>query len=723
VDAEAVVPTEVVMGRTTGWFLGGACLLALTVPLRAQAPKPQPLPVFGVGVHVVAVPVFVTDKSGQAVPGLVASDFEIEDQGKKVPLVAFQAVDAEAPTPAAEAGPLVQAAARRQFLFLFDLTFSTPTGIMRAREAAGRFVASALAPSDLAAAATFGQTGVQLLVGFTSDRAQLGRAIEELGLVETQPRVRDPLRIAYDLGAPLEGPGLGSQPPAGRQGEMIEHLKVQAQQMARGEQAYYRQRVDNFLGGFEELARALGSVQGRKQVVLLSGGFDSAVLGGAQGQEAAEASRAVTEGRLWDVQSDRHFGDSEARDALDKLFRTLAGSDTVIHSVDVAGLAAGGAVDEAVPGRLGQGRDTLAQFAANTGGRFVKDANDLEAGLAEVLAASRHYYVVAFEPLDPGKKLDRLRKLKVRVRRDGLSVSHRAGYVLPDPKRQAPLVAAQLQAAEAITKGVTGGPIPLRAVAVPYRDAKGRLALPVVLELDGAALLHGISGKQLQLEVYGYALDAGGRVQDVFALTPALDLDAVKPALQAKGLQVLSSFAVAQGTADLRFVVRDKASGRAGSLRLPLEVPAFGAGQVVLSPPLAMDDPRARLVVPAASRARPQLDIPFRLGDAPFTAEPLPVLRNGAPRELCVLAWSGARRYGTQAAFDVEARLVDAAGSAFPLPLDSAPRVVEDADGLQRYVLTLTSRDVPRGVYSLDLGFRDRTSGATTHARTSVQVE
>ena len=64
----------------------------------------------------------------------------------------------------------------------------------------------------------------------------------------------------------------------------------------------------------------------------------------------------------------------------------------------------------------------------NTGGRFVGDSNDLQAGLASLLEASRHYYVLAFEPLDPKGKPDRLRKLKVRVRGDGLSVSHRRGY-------------------------------------------------------------------------------------------------------------------------------------------------------------------------------------------------------------------------------------------------------------------------------------------------------
>jgi VWFA-related protein len=698
--------------------------LALVVPLASVPVHAQEAPVFGTGVTVVAVPAFVTDKAGKAVAGLTAADFEIEDQGKKARVVALQEVDVTSPVPAAGAGALIQAAARRQFLLLFDLSFSSPTGIMRARDAAIAFVRESLAPSDLAAAATYGQSGVRILVGFSSDREQLARAIESLGVLETQ-RLRDPLQIAYELGAPLEGPGIGSRPPENpRQAEMLEHLRTQTQQLNRGEQALYRQRVDAFLGGLDQLARMLDSVQGRKQVILLSAGFDSTVLGGAQGQEATEASQASVQGRLWEVQSDRYFGDASARQKLDDLFQSLAASDTVIHSVDVTGLAAGGQVDEAVPGwRPGQGRDTLAQFAANSGGRFVKDANNLGTGLAEVLDASSHYYVLAFEPVDPGSKRDRLRKLKVRVLRPGLEVSHRRGYVLPGPKREVDPAARQLQAAEAIAKGLSGGPITLRAVAVPYRSARGRVSLPVVLEIDGRALLGGGSSKELKLEVYGYALGAEGRIHDAVGLSPAINLAEAKPALEAEGLQVLTAFAVPPGPVDLRFLVRDTASGRAGSLQMSLEMPAFGAGQLVLSPPLAMDDPRTRLVLPSASRALPSLEIPFRLEDAPFTAEPLPTLHNGAVREVCVIVWSGAPQYGTTAGLEVEAELLDAAGAAHRLTLEGAPRVVADADGQLRYVLRLVPRGVPAGRYSLRMAFRNPATNVSASSQSAVQVQ
>ena len=434
-------------------FFAAALVIGLSVPLAARPLASQEPPVFTSEVSVVAVPVFVTDKAGRAVAGLTAADFELEDQGKKVPLVGFLAVDAAGEPPGAEAGPLMQASARRQFLFLFDLTFSTPTGIMRARDAAIRLVRENLAPSDLVAVATFGQRGVQILVTFTPDRVQVERAITTLGLTETQAPPRDFLSIAYDLGVPRFGVGI-APPPAGN---MAEQLIQMSKLMARGDQTQYRQRVEGFLANLEQLVQTLDAVHGRKQVILLSAGFDSSVVAGASGQETQQASENVVSGRIWEVQSDRYFGDSAARNSLDKLFKAVAATDSVIHTIDTTGLSAGAGAAEPLPQPVGRGRDTLAQLAVNTGGRFVGNSNDLQAGLASLLEASRHYYMLAFEPLDPKGKPDRVRRLKVRVRGDGLSVSHRRGYLIADPKRETSPAQAALQAAEAIAKGLSGG--------------------------------------------------------------------------------------------------------------------------------------------------------------------------------------------------------------------------------------------------------------------------
>jgi len=652
--------------------------------------------VFGVDVRLVAVPVFVTDKDGRAVSGLAAEDFEVEDAGRSVPVSGFLAVDAAvAPgaLPDATASPRLMAAARRQFLLLFDLTFSSPAGMLKARKAALEMLETWPQPGDLVAAAKFGPGGVEVLVGFTPDRAQVARAVATMGSAEGV-RLRDPLGLAYDLGfAPNDAPGKRGLELSDKDSA----YRDQILQLARSERNAYRQRVVSYVGELQHLAQLLDSVQGRKQVILLSGGFDQSVLTGAEGTEQADAARAVVEGRLWEVQGDRRFGDAGARSALDGLYDALARTDTVVHSVDVTGMAAGASMEETGSVPRGSGRGTLAELAGRSGGRFVREGNDMAAGLREVLDTSRYFYVLAFEPADTKKKAGELRKLKVKVKRPGLSVSHRAGYTVPDPKA-VPAATAQLQSAEAIAKGLSGGALRLSALAVPYRSPQGQVSLPVVLEIDGETLVAGAGAKALPLEIYGYALDASGRIQDAVGLTPTLDLEKLGPGLRKTGVQVLTAFRVEEGAVDLRFLVREPASGRTGSLRTASVVPSFADGTSALSPPLFMDDPRARLVIPTPSRANRDLQIPFRLEDTAFTPQASPVLRNGEAREICLMAYGGAR--GSSPA--VSAALIRDGGQVIPLEVQ-ASRVVADADRFRRIVVGITPKGVPPGEYRLRL--------------------
>jgi VWFA-related protein len=687
---------------------------------RAQAQRSRQLPVFGAEALVVAVPVFVTDKNGRSVPGLAADAFEIEDEGKKVPIVAFEAIDAGAPRELG-AGGITRAAAQRQFLFLFDLSFSTPSGIRRARESALEVLDKGLAPGDLAAAATFGAAGVKVLVGFTSDHQQLGAAFEDLGGSQLERRP-DPLGLAFDLGiAGAQSSGTGEGERGGGKAQLPEELQSQLIQIDRAEKQVYRNRVTSFLGGLEGLARMLDAVQGRKQVLLLSGGFDPNVLSGVEGAERAETSRAVTEGRLWEVDSSSYFGDTQSNQAMDGVFKALATSDTVIHTVDVAGIAAGGGAEAQGPGGSGgRGRESLAQLAINSGGRFVKDTNDVTGALRDLLDSSRHYYVLAFEPRQGGKKAGELRRLKVRVHGDGLKVSARSAYTLRDPKAPEAAGRNRLEAAEVIAKGISGGAFGVRATAAPYRNPQGRLSLPVVLEIDGAGLLDKTAKKAMSLEVFGYAFDAEGRIVDLVALTPSLDLGQVRGAVEQKGVQILTSFRTAPGPQEVRFLVRDPATGRAGAVRLEVTVPDFASGRLALSPPLLMDDPRTRLVIPAPTRGNPQLEIPFRLEDTPFTLEGAGVLKNGTPREVCVMSWQGAN-HTTSSKYEVSASLAD--GDARQPVEAKLARIVPDADGFQRFVIAVTTNGASKGEHALRIVFKDPTSGAETATEAPIRVE
>src|ERR1700736_4901192 len=100
-----------------------------------------------VNVNVIEVPVSVVDSSGNPIRGLTAANFEIYDGGKKQGITSFDKIDFGTKEAASAISPL-NPAARRSFLLLFALGFSSPRSLVKAQEAARRFVTTAVQPRD-----------------------------------------------------------------------------------------------------------------------------------------------------------------------------------------------------------------------------------------------------------------------------------------------------------------------------------------------------------------------------------------------------------------------------------------------------------------------------------------------------------------------------------------------------------------------------------------------
>lgn len=100
----------------------------------------------------------------------------------------------------------------------------------------------------------------------------------------------------------------------------------------------YEQQVMGLIGSLEELGKALRNVEGRKQLVYFSAGFNQQGLVGMQGADARTAAESLTQGRLWEVDSNARFGDARLRNTFAEMTRVLTNADTVVHAVDVTGL-------------------------------------------------------------------------------------------------------------------------------------------------------------------------------------------------------------------------------------------------------------------------------------------------------------------------------------------------------------------------------------------------
>ena len=677
--------------------LGLALLLQGATTAPAVPDRPRQPPVFEANVALVAVPVFVIDKAGKAVAGLRAEDFEVFDGGQRVDIAAFQAVDVDdLQAPDRRLPVAVQAAVPRQFVLLFDLQFSTPNGIARTRAAASRYVSDALAPTDLVAVAVFGRGGMKILTSFTTDREHIARAIAGLGLVHGMEAAGDALGLTGGIGIPSGGSGSAALADA----ELAEQIALLRGELRRG----YQQRVMDFASSIEDLARMLSSLRGRKQVVLFSGGFAESAWNDSSTAQSPVASFGQGASRI---------GAQAVLHRMEELFRTARESDMVIHSVDASGIE--GPVD--VGSQTGQsetraeGRGSLYALANETGGRYIRPTNDFARAMRDVDQASRRYYVLAFQPADTGAKGDKPRSLRVRVRRDGVKVSHRSAYVMP--ASPAPGAAARLVAAEAIAKGLSSETAGLHLVAVPFRNAEGAASVPAVLHIDAAALAAAAQGEKLQLQVYGYAV--GDRhVLDSFGLETTLDLAKVGDSLSRDGLRVLTTFAAARGQVDVRFAVRAGSKGEIASIRRRVDVPDY-TDETVLSPPLLTLPLGARVALPVKTQNGARLEIPFRLGAEPFLADQAP-LRAGQAREVCVFVWPA--RSG--AALEVTGEMASLERPALPVRVEGAPRVVRDADGFDRYVVTMVPPAAPPGSYVLRLTFRDAATGRLSRSEGEV---
>src|SRR6185503_10176461 len=242
-----------------------------------------------------------------------------------------------------------------------------PSSVLRARDAA-KSVLKTLHPADLVAVATYKVTsGPQLVLGFTPDRAQVAKAIDTLGVPTMFDRAPDPLRLVMatpERAVPEGGVGPGST-REDRDAALKQELDKVALVSSRAEKNTNLMIVRNMTQQFADLARMIGTVDGRKYVVLLSEGFDSSLVTGSGNAEAGvndmsniiDSATAVGESTVeaGGSGSDQAFGDTRTQNQLEKMLEEFRRADCQIQAVDIGDLRA-----MAAEGRLNpNGRESL----------------------------------------------------------------------------------------------------------------------------------------------------------------------------------------------------------------------------------------------------------------------------------------------------------------------------------------------------------------------------
>jgi len=707
-----------------------ALAVALSATLAAQdqpGTKTPPAAVFRSDVSLVLLPVFVIDKDGKAMSGLSAADFEVQQDGRRAEVVSFRYVDTTDTEDQDEL--MVASAARRRFLLLFDKSFTDLPGLDRARRAGGDFVRRRLAPSDLAAVATFDvQNGIRVVANFTDDRALLSHAIATLG-VPSLARISDPLGLAMDFGlTDLQATRASEEGGASAPQALIDTVaRVMVVRMRAADEQVYQHNVNTLLDGLDTLATALRGVEGRKQVLYFSAGFDARVLVGQSGEDQRAAGEAVTSGRLWEVDSLARFGDSRVRESLANTTRRLAAADTVVHSIDVTGLGSDRSLTQTAVSqdlmRDTTNRESLGFFAHETGGRLFDNANDLGPALAEMLEMTSRYYVLGIQP-DRETQPDKpgaFHKLKVKVARKGVKLSHRPGYFeRTAPSAQRTTLQRQFDLAELVVTGGDGrNDLPFTSLCLPFPSPGEKQTLGLVVQVPRASLPWS-SSEPLGLEVYGYAVRDDGTVYDHLAQSLKLDPARADPQGRAQGLSLYGTFEVPPGRYTIRLLVREAASGKSSLRMLDVTVPPYDGRAVFALPPLVLDEDERwlKLELGAGSRAKSEGtgSAPFQLDARPFVPRTSFEVRPGSKERLVLMVFDPEQAGDPAADVEIRSSLTASDGRAVQPGRLKIERVLAGGDGRRTFVFSYLPEDVGTGDYTLKIGLGESGGFAQSYA-------
>ncbi len=603
--------------------------LALVVGATAALGQPSKLSET-VNVHLVEVPVTVVNRAGDPVRGLTAANFEILDQGKAREISTFDAVDFASNASMRATSPL-NPSARRSFLILLDLSFSSPLGRAKGQEAARAFIVKTLQRRDLAAVGTIDiDHGFRLLTSFTTDRTALAQAI-------TNPKSfvsADPLQIGgrdiFDIAAPsltaLEQQGNG------RNDDALDVLKDVARLERRLNDSYNRTRVEKELTMLGGLARTLRAVPGQKQVIFLSEGFDARLVQGRDpraSDEVKEEMEQATAGEYWKVDFDQRFGSSTTLTLLGRMARYFRGSDVVLHAVDIQGLRV---QNDLQSGSKINSNEGLFLISRATGGTLFQNSNDIGDNLDKLMRRQEVVYVLGFRA--PATTPGKFHELKVRVKGvSGASVTHRGGYYEAGSENA---IERTLTNAEVIMNDIPESEVRIATLVAPM-PGKSNGQVPVIVEINGEDLAKGAKSPSLSADLYIYAFDDEGIVRDRVFQRLTIDLSKAGEPFKGGGLKYYGTLSLPAGRYAIKSLVRLPESERKGFSRTDVTVP--GADDIAVLPPLFSDGPGQWLMVKGALHGESG-PFPFQINGEPFMPSAVARFRNGEPRQFAVFVYN-----------------------------------------------------------------------------------
>src|SRR5687767_14855137 len=335
----------------TKLILAALTLVAGATPLAAQDPPP-----FKSKVELVSVDVQVVDKDGKPIAGMKPEDFEVTIEGRKRTVVsaqliqfqsAAQAAATSAPTPGAAASPS-GAPQRRIYVIGVDEQSIRHGSARAAMEAAKRFIAQ-LGPDDLVGLVAYPQGMVR--IDPTDNRAQVIAGLDKVRALFEPPQTKYNVSAAEAIDIASNNSGTVAQvierECAGLDANALMACSRQVTMEGQALGIALEATLAQSLGGLRGLLTDMGTLPGRKILVMISGGMAMSDKGVGRGDETGRMFdigriAAQTNTSLYALHMDTRFLDAYAER---KVSHTIFRDETIFNAgLEKLAAAAGGTV-------------------------------------------------------------------------------------------------------------------------------------------------------------------------------------------------------------------------------------------------------------------------------------------------------------------------------------------------------------------------------------------
>jgi VWFA-related protein len=382
-------------------------------------PAQEPLPRFRAGANLVNVDAFLT-KDGAVVTDLKPADLEIyeDDQLQTIenfrlvtPARRGEAVTRSNPVTVTEQREAAAAPDARVFALFFDTWHVSFDGSSRAAAPVSEFLNRIVGPDDLVGVMTPDMPARSM--SLTRRTEGIDRALRDVKTWGERDRVNtsDPRELEIAACYPDNDPKRPQYRGVAK--EMIE-----------------RRREQKTLQALDDLITHLGNLRDeRKFVVLFSEGWvlfrQNPALGAILEPDSCERERSMLA-----------FVDHSVDVRL--LTQRANRANVTFFAIDPRGLAAFddsiGPLRPATPRqdreRMSARQGGLRELAGNTDGAVVLNTNDVKGGLSRIMSDLGAYYLMQY--YSTNARLDgKYRRITVKVKRPGIQVRARDGYLAP----------------------------------------------------------------------------------------------------------------------------------------------------------------------------------------------------------------------------------------------------------------------------------------------------